>query len=496
MTAETSEWLAERSIAELGATMATGERTAAAITSAYLDRIAEYDGPLRSVVETNPEAIAIADSLDAERASGTVRGPLHGVPILIKENIDTDDQMLTTAGSLALVDSRPVADAFVVEQLRRAGAVVIGKAAMSEWAFFRSPHGSSGWSGRNGQVRNPHDPLRTPGGSSSGSGVAAAASFAAATLGTETDGSIVSPANANGVVGLKPTVGLTSRRGVVPISASQDTIGPLARTVADAAAVLTAIAGPDDDPVTSAAPTLDYSSFLDADGLRGRRIGVVRASLDGPPAAREQFDRAVALMRSAGAVIVEVEPLPEASEVSRHEDIVLLHEFKTGVESYLATRTAGSPRTLAEVIEFNRAHADVELQHFGQELLELADATFGNTDEKYLTAAATGRSLARAGIDDALQRHQLDALVAPTGGPAPVIDLVHGERDAGGSSTFAAVAGYPIISVPSGSVAQLPIGVSFIGSAWSEPALIGLASGFEAVCGQRLVPVLERVEAG
>ena len=482
-------WLVERSIAGLQELMGSGERSAVDITSAYLERIEALDGPYRSVVETNPDAVAIASSLDQERAAGSVRGPLHGIPILLKENIDTGDSMLTTAGSLALMDSTTAGDAFVVSQLRAAGAVILGKLGMSEWAFFRSEHGSSGWSGRNGQVGNAFDPIRTPGGSSSGSGVAASLNLAAATIGTETDGSIVSPANANGVVGLKPTVGLTSRHGVIPISASQDTIGPLARTVADAAAVLTAMAGTDAaDPATGGAPQVDYSAHLDADGLRSARLGIMRTSFPGSPKTKIEFERAVELMRRAGAEIVEVDGLPSPADVGQHELPVLLHEFKAGLEEYLATRSEGSPRTLAQIIDFNRRHADTELIHFGQDVLEAAELTTGLDAPAYLDALQQGQSLARSGIDDALDRLGLDALIAPTGGPAPMIDLVHGERRVGGSSTLAAVAGYPIVSVPSGVIAGLPVNVSFIGTAWSESTLIKLASGFEAARGPRAVP--------
>ncbi len=489
MSAATS-WIVEQPIIDLQHLMVSGERNAAEITDAYLARIAVLDTDLRSVVETNPDARAIAAALDDERRSGTSRGPLHGIPILLKENIDTADDMLTTAGSLALVGSMSTEDSTAAARLRTAGAVLLGKTAMSEWAFFRSATGTSGWSGRNGQVRNPYEPTRSPAGSSSGSGVAASANFAAAAIGTETDGSIVSPASANGVVGLKPTVGLTSRAGVIPISRSQDTVGPLARTVADAAAVLSAIAGPDPrDPATSGSTRDDYTTYLDADGLRGRRIGVATGLFGFSQHADRVAREAIELIRTAGAVTVDVPELRVGHELRDAEFEILLHEFKAGVEAYLATRTSDSPRTLGEVIAFNAAHADRELQHFGQDLLESADARGPLTSDVYLEAVATATRLSRTeGLDRALGEHDLDALIAPTGAPATPIDLVNGDARFGGTSTLAATAGYPLISVPAGSAAGLPVGITLMGAAWSEPTLIALASGFEAHRGPRQRP--------
>ncbi|KAG1648645.1 putative amidase [Nymphon striatum] len=438
-------WIVGQSIGQLQELMSLGRGTSAQVVEAYLARIAAVDPLLNSVVEVNPEAVAIAASLDDERKQGHVRGPLHGIPILLKENIDTADSMLTTAGSLALVDSMPKQDSTTAARLREAGAVILGKTGMSEWAFFRSTSGTSGWSGRNGQVRNPYDQGRTPSGSSSGSGVAASASLAAATIGTETNGSIVSPANANGVVGLKPTVGLTSRSGVIPISHTQDTIGPLARSVADAAVVLSSLAGPDvADPATQHAVAQDYSTYVDQNGLRGARIGVARSLFGFSRHADQVANDAVALLREAGATTIDVPELRVDGALIDQGREVLLHEFKAGVNDYLAQRTDGSPRTIAEVIAFNEQHAEQELQHFGQELLEMASARGSLTSAVYLEALAQVRRLARdLGIDHTLTTHNVDAIVAPTGAPATPIDLINGDARMGGTSTLAAVAGYP-----------------------------------------------------
>jgi amidase len=485
-------WIVEQSISALQESMSSGDRTAVEIVDAYLERIAAVDPSLRSVVEINPDAGSIGATLDAERSGGSVRGPLHGIPILLKENIDTADAMLTTAGSLALLESMPTQDSTTAARLRAAGAVILGKTAMSEWAFFRSTCGTSGWSARNGQVRNPYDPARSPGGSSSGSGVAASANLAAATIGTETDGSIVSPATANGVVGVKPTVGLTSRAGVVPISRSQDTVGPIARSVHDAAAVLTALAGPDiRDPATVSAVIHDYVADVDPDGLRGARIGVA-TSLFGFSRLADRVTRAaLELMGSAGAVTIEVPELRVDPKLRDAELEILLHEFKAGLDEYLAGRTNGSPRTLAEVIAFNDRHREEELQHFGQELLEMAEARGPLTAEPYLDAVATAVRLARTeGLDRTLDDHGLDAIVAPTGAPAAPIDLINGDVRIGGTATLAATAGYPLISVPAGSAAGMPVGITFMGRSWSEATLIALASGFEARRGPRAVPDL------
>ncbi len=472
-------------IADLAAAMAAGTLTASALTEHYLERIARLDGSTRAVVELNPEARDIARQLDEERAAGRVRGPLHGIPLIIKDNIDTADRMQTTAGSLALVGHPAPQDAGVVTRLRAAGAIILGKANLSEWANFRSSRSSSGWSGRGRQTRNPYALDRTPSGSSSGSGVAAAAGFAAATLGTETNGSIVSPAAASGVVGLKPTVGLTSRAGVIPIAHSQDTVGPMARSVADAAAVLGAIAGPDPrDPATAAGAAHvqpDYTRFLDRDGLRGARIGVARKTFFGYS---EHADRiiegAIAALRAAGATIVDPADLPTAEALAEHPSTVLYHEFKADLNAYLATRPELPVRTLDDLIAFNEAHAAEELPYFLQELLRKAQASGPLTDPAYLEALATGRRLAGVeGIDAALTAHRLDALIAPTAAPASVIDQLNGGPHLGGSSTPAALAGYPLLSLPAGYAFGLPVNITFMGGAWSEPTLIRLAYAFE-----------------
>jgi len=495
--------LSERTLAELAADLDQGAISARELTQAYLDRIAAMNetGPmLRAVIETNPEALAIADALDAERRAGQVRGPLHGIPVLIKDNIDTADQMLTTAGSLALADSRPARDAEVARRLREAGAILLGKANLSEWANFRSPHSTSGWSGRGGQCLNPYQLDRSPSGSSSGSGAAAAAALAAGTIGSETDGSILSPSGACGVVGIKPTVGRTSRSGVIPIAASQDTLGPMTRTVADAAVLLAAIAGPDArDPATAAAPATDWNldQLLDRNALRGTRIGVAREVYWGYSEPTDQIaEQALEAMRAAGAEIIDPADIPTAREIAGgwpppDDDprlTVLLYEFKDGLNRYLAGRD-GANRTLADVIAFNRDHAAEELTWFGQELFEMAEACGPLTDQRYLDALARNQRVSREdGIDAVLREHRLDALVAPTGSPAWKIDLVNGGGGRGGCSTPAAMAGYPAVTVPMGMVHGLPVGLTFMGAAWSEPTLIRLAYAFEQATMARRTP--------
>lgn len=498
----------ELTIAQMAADMTEGRRTAADLVAAYLERIDAIDRgtiDLRSIIVINPDAAQLAEALDNERRQGRVRGPLHGVPILLKDNIDTDDAMATTAGSLALADSHPGSDATVAARLRAAGAVVLAKANLSEWANFRSAHGVSGWSAVGGGCRNPYVLDRTPAGSSSGSGAAVSANLAAAALGTETDGSIVAPASANGVVGIKPTVGLTSRAGVVPISYSQDTVGPLARTVADAAAVLSAIAGPDQrDPATAEAAEPgsthpDYTRFLDPDGLTGARLGAVRQTFPNSPVATALFDRVVGRMREQGAEVVDPVELPSWDEVADRsvERGVLKREFKSGIAAYLATRDRG-PRTLADLIRFNRDNPESELRWFGQEVFELAEATDGVDDAGYPEMMAVARRLSRQeGLDAALDGHRLDALVAPTMSPAWAVDMVNGDPSLGGSASYAAMAGYPLISMPMGMVDGLPVGLTLMGRRWSEPTLIRLASGFEARLGARQPPrFLSTVERG
>ncbi len=495
--------LAERALADLAADLDRGDLSSRELTEAYLDRIAAMNtaGPmLRAVIETNPDAPAIAEALDAERREGRVRGPLHGIPILIKDNIDTADQMLTTAGSLALADSRPERDAGVTQRLREAGAIILGKASLSEWANFRSPHSTSGWSGRGGQCLNPYQLDRSPSGSSSGSGTAAAAALAAGTIGSETDGSILSPSGACGIVGIKPTVGLTSRSGVIPIAASQDTLGPMTRTVADAAVLLAAIAGPDArDPATAAAPAINWTldQLLDRNALRGARIGVAREVYWGYSQITDAVaEQALEAMRDSGAEIIDPANITTAREIAggwppSADDprlTVLLYEFKDGLNRYLARRD-GARKTLADIIAFNRDHAAEELPWFGQELFEMAEECGPLTDQRYRDALARNQRVSREeGIDAVLKEHRLDALVAPTSGPAWKIDLVNGGGGIGGCSTPAAMAGYPAITVPMGMVHGLPVGLTFMGTAWSEPTLIRLAYAFEQASMARRTP--------
>jgi amidase len=481
--------LEEATIQQLQDGMRSGRWTSRALVEAYLARIAAMDrqGPaLRSVIETNPEALSIADALDAERRGGAVRGPLHGIPILLKDNIDTGDRMMTTAGSYALDGTPAPRDSFVAERLRAAGAVLLGKANLSEWANFRSTHSSSGWSGRGGQNRNPYALDRSPCGSSSGSGAAVAASFAAAAIGSETDGSIVCPAAANSLVGIKPTVGLVSRSGIVPISHSQDTAGPMARTVADAAAVLSALTGVDPrDSATTASrgkSQRDYTLFLDPNGLRGARIGVSRAKFTGYDQRTDAlFDAAVADLRRLGATVVDPANIPHAGEYDDAEFTVLLYEFKADLNAYLASRgSTARVHTLQDVIEFNDKDAAREMPYFGQEIMKMAQAKGPLTEKAYLDARAKSLRLAgRLGIDAVMTQHRLDALVVPTGNPPWPIDVLLGDHFLGGSSTPAAVAGYPSIAVPAGYAFGLPVGISFIGRAWSEGTLIKLAYAYE-----------------
>lgn len=488
--------LEEVGIAELQARMESGELTARQLVGMYLDRIHALDknGPqLNSIIEINPDALQIATELDRERAAGNVRGPLHGIPIAIKDNIDTADRMLTTAGSLALVDSMPLQDATVVTRLREAGAIIIAKTNLSEWANFRGNNSSSGWSARGGQTRNPYITDRNPCGSSSGSGTAPSANLVAAALGTETDGSIVCPSNNCGLVGIKPTVGLTSRAGVVPIAHTQDTVGPMARTVADAAAVLSAIVGPDDrDPATAEAQNVsdDYTQFLDPEGLAGARIGVARQLFGFSQEADRVMVDAIQAMADAGAEIIDPVELPNLEEIeaSGAEFQVLLYEFGPDMEAYLAGRTANSPKTMADLVEFNREHSDVELKWFGQEHMIAAAALPGLDAPEYLAYLEQSRDGSRAQLDQALEANNLDAIIAPTGSPAWPIDLINGDHFLGGSSSPAARAGYPLVTVPAGYVYGLPVGVTFMGRAWDEGTLIRLASGFEAVTQVRQTP--------
>ena len=478
--------LEEATVAQLSARLETGETTAAALAEAYLDRIATIDLDLHSVIETNPDGMQIAAASDAERADGRMRGPLHGIPVLIKDNIDTADGMKTTAGSLALVDARPARDADVVRHLRDAGAVIIGKTNLSEWANIRSTRSSSGWSARGGQTNNPYALDRNPCGSSSGSGAAVSANLCTVAIGTETDGSIVCPSSANGLVGIKPTVGLVGGAGIIPISHTQDTAGPMARTVADAAALLSAIALPPPD----GHPRLEVGS-LGPDGARGARIGVARALAGFHDRVDALFEDALAALRDLGAEVVDPADIPHTKELEEPELEVLLFEFKADLKSYLEDIIGDRPRTLAELIAFNDEHRDEEMPLFAQELFVQAASKGPLTDPAYLDALATCRRLSRdEGLDAVLGEHRLDAIVAPTGGPAWLTDHVLGDHYGGGDSAPAAVAGYPNITVPMGFIAGLPVGLSFMGPAWSESSLIRIAGAYEAATNHRRSPKL------
>jgi amidase len=492
--------LEEVSIAQLQATMAAGRLDAETLVQLYLTRIQTIDrsGPtLRSVQETNPDAIAIARALDEERRAKRVRGPLHGIPILLKDNIATADKMETTAGALALVGARPREDSTIAQRLRQAGAVILGKASMSEWAYFKSTPGSSGWSARSGQARNPYVLNRTPCGSSSGSAIAVAANLVTVSIGTETDGSIVCPAGVNGVVGIKPTVGLTSRAGVIPISVTQDTIGPFGRSVADAATVLGAVVGVDPrDPATQASAghsQTDYLKYLDINGLRGARIGVPRDGYFGySPKADAVIGQAIEALRTGGALIVDPVKIPnfDRTTLNAAEITVLLYEFKAGVNAYLASVAPGAQvRTLDDVIQFNKRNPRDNLPYFGQELLERAQAKGDLTEAEYLEALEKCRRLAgREGFDAIMDEQNLDALIAPTTTPAWPVDLVNGDQFRGSSAKSAALAGYPLVSVPAGAAMGLPVGITFMGRAWSEPTLIKLAYAFEQATKARRPP--------
>jgi len=490
----------ELTVARLQAELATHGTRVRSIEAHYAARIAALDarGPtLRSVLEVNPDAAAIAAQLDS---AGGPRGPLYGVPVLLKDNIDTADRMSTTAGSLALLDSKPARDAFIVRRLRAAGALILGKTNLSEWANYRSKRSSSGWSGRGGQTKNPYVLDRNPCGSSSGSGTAIAADLALVAVGTETDGSITCPASVNGLVGIKPTVGLISRSGIIPIAASQDTAGPMARTVADAAALLTVLAGYDpDDPATAPLrerPPPDYSRFLDAAGLKGARIGVMRHFAGFHEEVDALFERALAALRSGGAVLVDPADIANADKLDADEQIVLAYEFKDGINRYLATRVGGGPRTLQDLIAFDDREAGREMPFFRQELFLDAQASAGLTDSKYLEAHLRSHRLAaREGIDAALAKDHLDALVAPTVGPAWTTDLLNGDHVVGGGvTTPPAVAGYPHITVPMGAVHGLPVGLSFVGAAWNEGRLVSYAYAYEQTTHARQPPQFRPTE--
>ena len=487
--------LDELTVRDLQRDMSSGKFSARTLTEKYLARIDAIDKrTINSVIEVNPDALAIAEQLDRERKAKGPRGPLHGIPVLIKDNIGTHDRMMTTAGSLALLGSIPPRDAFVAQKLRQAGAVILGKTNLSEWANFRSTHSTSGWSGRGRQTNNPYALNRNPCGSSSGSGAAVSANLCALAIGTETDGSIVCPANANGVAGIKPTVGLVSRAGIIPISHTQDTAGPMARTLADAAALLGALTGVDpNDPATAASSGKshsDYTRFLDRNGLRGARLGVVRKAFGFDPAVDRIMEEALAEMKRQGAALVDPADIPTWGKWHKQENEIMLYEFKADLNSYLAGLGPQAPvHTLEDVIKFNDAHAKEEMPYFGQELFVQAQAKGPLTSKEYRDDLEQALRLTRKqGIDAIMDQHKLDALVAPTGGPAWLTDLVDGDSFGGGSSSAAAVAGYPDITVPAGFIFGLPVGISFFGRAWSEPTLIRIAYAFEQATRVRKPP--------
>ena len=485
----------ERALTDVAADLAAGRTTSEALVQAYLRRIETIDrsGPtLRSVLLVNPAALDEARAMDAERRAGRVRGPLHGVPILLKDNIETRD-MPTTAGSLALANNAPGRDAPVTARLRAAGALILGKTNLSEWANIRSTNSSSGWSAAGGLTRSPYALDRTACGSSSGSGVAAAASLAAAAVGTETNGSVVCPAQSSGLVGLKPTVGLVSRTHIVPISHSQDTAGPMTRTVTDAAMLLNAMAGSDPaDEATREADRrkTDYLRALHPDALRGKRIGVARYNAGFMDHVDAEFEKALEHLRAGGAELVEIKEFPRRNDLGRHVLPILLHELKDDLNAYLAsTNPAQVPtRTLEQVIAFNEANKALEMPWFGQELFVQAQATKGTADPEYRKSLATAQEITRQGLDGLIRQHRLDAIVAPTGVPAWTIDLINGDNGGGGSSTLPAIAGYPNLTVPMGNVKGLPVGISFIGPKWSEATLLALGYAFEQRARARIRP--------
>lgn len=485
----------EQGVAALQAAMERGALTSRGLVEYYLDRIeaVDRDGPaLHAIIEINPDALAIADALDRERRESGIRGPLHGIPVVLKANIDTGDEMATTAGSLALATHHAPDDAFLVARLRDAGAVILGKANLSEWANFRSTHSSSGWSSIGGQTKNPFDPRRNPCGSSSGSAVAVSANLTVLAVGTETDGSVVCPAAINGIVGVKPTLGLVSRDGIIPIAHSQDTAGPMARTVSDAALLLEAMAAkdPEDPAAAQRNETVpDYSAALDADALRGKRIGVLRtfAGAGNDRRIAEIFDASIDLLRANGAVIVDpIEVDTEGMGDAEYE--VLLYEFKADLNAYLAASNA-PVGSLAEIIAFNEANAAAVMPFFGQEIMELAETKGPLTEPAYTQALETSKRIARDAVDDALEEHDLDALIAPTNGPAWLTDHILSDHFSVSSSSFAAVSGYAAVTVPAGYISGLPIGLSFIGGPFSEEALIGMAFDFEQASRMRRPPL-------
>jgi amidase len=489
--------LDEITIAELQDGMKSGRLTARSLVEKYSTHIAEIDksGPaINSVIELNPDAPAIAETLDQERKAKGPRGPLHGIPVLIKDNIDTADRMMTTAGSLALVGSKPPKDSGVAQKLRTAGAVILGKTNLSEWANIRSSHSTSGWSGRGGLTRNPYALDRNPCGSSSGTGAGISANLAAVGIGTETDGSIVCPSSSNGLAGIKPTVGLVSRAGIIPISHSQDSAGPMCRTVRDAAILLGALTGVDPDDVATMSSAgksqTDYSQYCDPNGLTGARIGVARKYFGFSDAVDALMEQTLDVLKKQGATLVDPADIETFGKFDDSELMVFLYELKADLNAYLARLGPSAPvHTLKEIIEFNERNRAKEMPYFGQDLFVKAETKGPLREKEYLDALAKNHQLARvAGINALMDKHQLDAIVAPTGGPAWLTDLVNGDHVAGGSSNAAAVAGYPNINVTAGYISGLPVGISFFGRAWSEPTLIRLTYSFEQATKARQTP--------
>ena len=487
----------EYTVFELQSMMQSGKRTSRKVVELYLERIKniDSDGPrLNSIIEVNPDALKIADALDAERKASGPRGPMHGIPVILKDNFDTADKMMTTAGSLALFGSIPSQDAFVVERLRISGAVVIAKANLSEWANFRSEHSSSGWSSRGGQTRNPYALDRNPCGSSSGSAVAVAANLCSVAVGTETDGSVICPSTTNGIVGIKPTIGLVSRSGIIPISHTQDTAGPMGRTVADAATLLGAMTGIDPrDPITNESEGklhTDYTQFLDPNGLKGSRIGVIRNLFGFDERVDAIMENAIEVMKKKGAEIVDPVDIPSAKEHWEHEYQVLLYEFKENLNAYLAGLGPDAPvKSLEEIIEFNEANREKIMPIFGQETMIKGQEKGGLDSEEYIEALEKCRKLSRTdGLDAALKDNNLDTLIAPSGGPAWLTDHIVGDHFSGGSSSLAAMSGYASITVPAGYIHSLPVGISFISGPYEEPTLIRLAYSFEQATQVRVQP--------
>jgi amidase len=494
--------LNEITIDELQQKMASGKLSSRALTQLYLNRIKAIDkkGPsINAVIEINPDALMIADAMDKERKAGKLRGPMHGIPVLIKDNINSGDKMMTTAGALALVGNKAAKDAFIIKQLRAAGAVLLGKTNLSEWANYRSTRACSGWSSRGGQTKNPCVLDRSPCGSSSGSGAAVAANLCAVAIGTETDGSVVAPSSFCGIVGIKPTVGLLSRNGIIPISATQDTAGPMARTVKDAAILLGALAGMDEaDPVTANSngkTQKDYTKFLDVNGLKGKRIGVEKSFLKGHEAVVDLLNEALDVLKKQGATIVEIELLKETNKLGNAESTVLSYEFKDGVNKYLAKANA-SVKNLAEVIAWNKQHAAKAMPFFKQEILETCEQKGPLSEKEYIDALALSTS-SRKIIDDILQQNKLDAVCGTSIGLAGCIDLVNGDYDTGFYfCPPAAMAGYPHITVPMGTVDNLPIGLSFVSTAYDEPAILKLAYAYEQATKKRNMPEFISVVKG